>query len=128
MGTRRGLSRSGGERFGQDSSRGLAVEEEKEKEKEGPDDGRSVEGRPETGSSPPKSRRRRPWLRVLFALFLIVEALVLYLVNEYSPVFEFEITSVTVTGEDGVTTVRVCVRWSVSRGFGVTYVDARGTG
>ena len=42
---------------------------------------------------------------MLFALFLIAEAFVLYAVNEFSPVFKFEITSVTVTGEDGVTTV-----------------------
>lgn len=111
MGRRPGLSRSRGQRFSVEAERddedetsrsGRAIEE---KEKDGPDD---PDGRPATASSPPKSRRRRPWLRVLFALFLIVEALVLYLVNEYSPVFVFEITSVTVTGEDGVTTVRVC--------------------
>eukprot|EP00752_Nemacystus_decipiens_P013277 g11764.t1 len=103
MGYRRGLPRTGadserkeeaGREGGEDSSSRAAGENE------GPDD-----GRPATGSSPPKSRRRRPWLRVLFALFLIVEAVVLYVVNEYSPVFVFEITSVTVTGEDGVTTV-----------------------
>lgn len=108
MGYRRGLSRTGAEREGGDgggeagrrgggdgSSSSRTTEE-----KEGPDD-----QRPATASSPPKSRRRRPWLRVLFALFLIAEAFVLYAVNEFSPVFKFEITSVTVTGEDGVTTV-----------------------
>ncbi|CAN0150735.1 unnamed protein product, partial [Ectocarpus sp. 6 AP-2014] len=57
------------------------------------------------GSTRPKRRRRQPWLRGLFTVFLVVEALVLYAVNEYSPVYDFEVLSVTTTAEDGTTTV-----------------------
>ena len=105
MGYRRGPSRDGAEggREGKEAGRdvGQSSPGRANPENDGWDD-----WRPATASSPPKGRRRRPWLRLLFALFLMVEALVLYLVKEYSPVFGFEITSVTVTGEDGVTTVR----------------------
>lgn len=58
------------------------------------------------GGTRPKRRRKQPWLRGLFTVFLIVEALVLYAVNEYSPVYDFEVLSVTTTAEDGTTTVR----------------------
>lgn len=104
MGYRRGFSRSEtgvgregkAEGEGRDGTEGHTAE----------DQSGTDESVPMPGNYPPKSRRRRPWLRVLFALFLIVEGIVLYLVHAYSPVFHFEITSVTVTGEDGVTTVR----------------------
>lgn len=51
--------------------------------------------------SPRKARRRRPCLRFVFALFVVIEVVILAIVNEYSPVFDFEITSVT--AEDGTT-------------------------
>lgn len=62
---------------------------------------------PRGDSARPKRRRRQLWLRAVFAMIIIVEALVLYAVNEFSPVYDFEVTSVTVTAEDGTTTVRV---------------------
>lgn len=133
MDYRRGRSRTGGaERDDGEEETGRGVGEGRgsggggrrtaEKE-DGPDgDGRPPATTAGSGSgsdSMPKSRRRRPWLRVLFALFLVVEGLVLYLVNEYSPVYVFEITSVTVTGEDGVTTVRfLLVAWRGREGRG----------
>lgn len=105
MGYRRGFSRPGGGKDAEGAggawggSKGGA-------EREGSDGGaEDCPAQPASGTPSPKSRRRRPWLRGIFALFVIVEAVVLYVVNEYSPVYNFEITSVTVTGEDGVTTV-----------------------
>lgn len=56
-----------------------------------------------------KARRRRPWLRVYFGLFVAIEVLVLVLVNEFSPRFDFVITSVTVAAD--VDTVGRVVSW-----------------
>ena len=55
------------------------------------------------GKSARKVRRRRPWLRAYFGLFVAMEVLVLVLVEELSPRFDYEITSVTAT--PGVDTV-----------------------
>lgn len=56
-----------------------------------------------------KARRRRPWLRVYVVLFVAIEVLVLVLVNEFSPRFDFVITSVTTAA--GVDTVGRVVSW-----------------
>lgn len=56
-----------------------------------------------------KARRRRPWLRVYFVLFVAIEVLVLVLVNEFSPRFDFVITSVTAAAD--VDTVGRAVSW-----------------
>ena len=114
MGYRRGFSRSGtgvgseGEGEGRDGKEDYPAEEN-----------HAVDERvPTPGTYTPKKRRRRPWLRVLFVLFLVLEGIVLYLVHTYSPVFHFEITSVTVTGEDGVVTVRIFFFASVEGAIG----------
>lgn len=112
MGFRRGVSRPGGGRDVENGERqdgggggsySASGARERKESNGSPDDCPSL---PSVVHSTPKSRRRRPWLRVIFALFVIVEAVVLFVVHEFSPVHHFEITSVTVTGEDGVTTVR----------------------
>ena len=49
--------------------------------------------------SPRKARRKRVWLRAVFCVFLVAEVVVAFVVEEYSPVFDFEITTVTGTGD-----------------------------
>lgn len=52
--------------------------------------------------SPRKARRKRVWLRAAFCVFLVVESVVAFVVEEYSPVFDYEITTVTGTGDTEV--------------------------
>lgn len=61
--------------------------------------------------SPRTARRRRPWLRVVFVLFMALELVIVILVNLFSPVFDFEITSVmdgtTVSAKKGSTRAKL---------------------
>ena len=83
----RGKSNSGEEASGRGASSGGETSEEELR-----------------GKFPWRARRRRPWLRAYFVVFVAVEILVLVLVDEFSPRYNFEITSVTATPE--VDTVR----------------------
>ncbi|CAM9578324.1 unnamed protein product [Ascophyllum nodosum] len=78
----RGKSNSGEEASGRGASSGGETSEEELR-----------------GKFPWRARRRRPWLRAYFVVFVAVEILVLVLVDEFSPRYNFEITSVTATPE-----------------------------
>lgn len=51
--------------------------------------------------APRMERRRRPWLRVLFVLFVMVEVTILALIDRFGPFFDVDIPPVT--GLDGIT-------------------------
>ena len=52
--------------------------------------------------SPRKARRKRVWLRAAFCVFVVAEIVIAFVVEEYSPVFDFEITTVTGSGDTEV--------------------------